>query len=214
MVKDGKDRHFHLRAGADEPGAAPINSFDTPGDTAKFLKLAYPEIKATIIGLYQWETFKTLKELTRESVVPIGFKYQFIAPADMQSAPIAAWWSAEPWIRAMAGFEVRGNRVVANYERVWMAYTALRPEPEWPAWFADLVTAAVAAEVAFMVTDQQSVKDYWEAKTYGTPSENRLGGLMGQAMAIDAQGSGNNPGLFDSAFVDARFGAVYPGEQW
>lgn len=195
-------------------GAAPINSFDTPGDTAKFLKAAYPEIRDTIIGSYQWETFKTVKELTRVSGTPVGFKYAFVSPGDMMSVPIAAFWSDQPWIRAMSGFEVRGNRILSNYERMWLAYTALRPEAEWPAWFAELMTAAVCAEIAFMVTDQQNVKDYWEAKTYGTPSENRIGGLMGQAMTLDAQGSGNNPGIADTAFTDARFGAVYPGDQW
>lgn len=195
-------------------GAAPINSFDTPGDVAKFLKLAYPEIKATIIGLYQWELFKTMKEMTRAAGTPDGFTYAFIAPGEMMGPPIAAYWSNQPWIRATSGFEVRGNRILSNYERIWLEYTADRPEGEWPAWFADLVTAAVASELAFMVTDQQNVKDYWEQKTYGSPSENRIGGLMGQAMAIDAQGSGNNPGIADNAFVDARFGAVYPGDQW
>lgn len=195
-------------------GSQPINSFDTPGDTAKFLKLAYPEIRASVIGSYAWECFKVQKELTRTAETPSGFKYAFVAPGEMQSAPIALYWSDQPWVRATSGFEVRGNRVLANYERVWMAYTALRPEGEWPAWFAELMVGAVAAEIAFMVTDQQNVKDYWEQKTYGTPSENRLGGLMGQAMILDAQGSGNNPGIADTAFVDARFGAVYPGDQW
>lgn len=195
-------------------GAPPINSFDTPGDVAQFLKLAYPEIKSTIIGLYQWELFKKMKELTRASGTPDGFTYAYVVPGEMMGTPIAAYWSNQPWVRATSGYEVRGNRILSNYERLWLEYTVERPESEWPAWFADLVTAAVAAEIAFMVTDQQNVKDYWETKAYGTPSENRLGGLMGQAMAIDAQGSGNNPGIADNAFVDARFGAVYPGDQW
>lgn len=195
-------------------GAAPINSFDDPGDTAKFLKLAYPEIKAGIISDYQWECMKVRTELTRESGSASGFQYQFIMPGDLIGAPIAIYPSDQPWGRSTAGFEVRGRRVLANMPQVWAEYSALRPEAEWPAWFAELVTGAVAAEIAFMVTDQQNVKDHWDMKTYGTPSENRLGGLMGKAMTLDAQGSGNNPGLSDSAFVDARFGAVYPGDQW
>lgn len=195
-------------------GATPINSFNTPGDTQAFLRVAYPELKETIIGGYAWEAFKVQKELTRTAETPSGFKYAFVSPGDMLGTPIAVYWTDQPWVRATSGFEVRGNRILTNYEQIWMAYTANRPEAQWPAWFADLMMSAVAAEIAFMVTDQQSVKDHWEAKTYGTPSENRIGGLMGQAMTLDAQGSGNNPGIADSAFVDARFGAVYPGDQW
>lgn len=193
-------------------GASPINSFDTPGDVAKFLKATYPEIRATIISSYAWECMKVRKELTRESVTPGGFKYSFLFPGDLIGAPVAAYWSDSPWMRGTSGFEVRGRRIVSNYERLWLEYSAERPEAEWPAWFADLVSSAVAAEIAFMVTDQQNVKDYWDVKTYGTPSENRVGGLMGQAMVLDAQGSGNNPGIADNAFIDARFGGVYPGD--
>lgn len=192
-------------------GASPINSFDTPGDLARFLKLSYPEIKQTIISAYMWECMKVRKEMTREAAAPSGFKYSFILPSDMVGAPIGCWLD-ENTNRGTSGYEVRGRRVVSNYERLWVEYTAERPESDWPAWFANLVSAAVAAEIGFMVTDQQNVKDYWETKTYGTPSENRVGGLMGEAMLLDAQGSGNNPGIADSAFIDARFGAVYPGD--
>lgn len=194
-------------------GSAPINTFDVGGDTAQFLKVAYPELKATIISSYAWECMKTIKELTREATVPIGFLHSFVGPSDMVGAPIAAYPSDQPDQRGISDFEVRGRRIVTNRERLWLEYTQLKPEAEWPAWFANLVTAAVCAEVAFMVTDQQNVKDHWEYKTYGTPSENRIGGLMGEAMAIDAQGSGNNPGISDTAFVDARFGSIYPGDQ-
>lgn len=193
-------------------GAAPINSFDDPGDTAKMLKLVYPEIRSTIVSGYRWECMKVRKELTRESVTPGGFQYQYLMPGDLIGTPDAVYSSEDPYSRATSGYEVRGRKIVTNLPRAWVEYSAERPEAEWPAWFADLVMSAVAAEIAFMVTDQQNVKDYWEYKTYGTPSENRIGGLMGQAMTIDAQGSGNNPGLSDSAFVDARFGSVYPGD--
>lgn len=195
-------------------GAAPINSFDTPGDTAKFLKISYPAIRSTIISAYQWECMRSSKELTRETGTPDGFKYSFIMPPNMVGAPVAIYWSNAPYIRATSGFEVRGRRILSNYERLWCEYTVEKPEEEWPAWFAELMVGAVCAEIAFMVTDQQNVKDAWDYKTYGTPSENRVGGLMGQAMTLDAQGSGNNPGLADNAFIDARFGGVYPGDSW
>lgn len=195
-------------------GASPINTFTDPRDDAQFLKLAYPEIKASIISAYPWECMKKREELTRESATPGGFRYQFVMPTDLVGAPIAAFPENTPYARGINGFEVRGRRIVTNHEALFIDYTADKPEEAWPAWFAELVMSAICAEIAFMVTDQQSVKDHWETKTYGTPSENRVGGLMGQAQTIDAQGSGNNPGLADDAFVAARFGAVYPGEGW
>lgn len=195
-----------------ELGGAPVNSFDDPGDVAKYLKLAYPTIRAGVIAAYQWECMKVQTELTRESVTPIGWRYQFLFPSDMIGAPVAVYWSDQPWVRATAGFEVRGRKIVSNYDRLWVEYSAIRPEPEWPAWFVDLMVAVVGSRIAFLLTDQQGTQDAWQARAYGTPSENGLGGLMGAAMSLDAQGSGNNPGISDTAFIDARFGGVYPGD--
>lgn len=194
-------------------GANPINSFDTPTDVAKHLKVVYPEIRATVIGSYRWECMKNVKQLTRASGTPPGYQFQYILPPEMQGAPIAAYPDNYGG-RGINDFEVRGRRLVTNRAEIWLEYTEIKPEADWPAWFAELVSGAVASEIAFMVTDQQSVQDYWTTKTFGTPSENGLGGLMGKAMSLDAQGSGNNPGLADTAFIDARFGAVFPGEQF
>lgn len=197
-----------------ELGGLPINSFDTPGDVAQFLKLRYPMLRAGVIGGYQWECMKVRKELTREAAVPVGFEYAFLLPGDLIGAPVAAYTSGDAYAYATSAYEIRSRRVLANYPRLWLEYTANRPESEWPAFMVELMIAVVKDAIAFMLTDQQSVRDSCYINAYGTPSENRLGGLMGQAMTLDAQGSGNNPGLADSAFVDARFGAVYPGDQY
>lgn len=194
-------------------GASPINSFEGGADAATFLKVAYPEIVENVTAAYAWECMKVKEELTREgNVTPPGYRYSFIMPGDMIGAPGGIATSDAPWSLTTSGFEVRSRRIVSNHPRLWVEYSTVRPESEWPAWFAELIVGAVCAELAFMITDQQNVKDHWEVKTWGTPSENRLGGLFGTAMALDAQGSGNNPGLANNAFVDARFGGVYPGD--
>lgn len=193
-------------------GAKPLNSLDDPGDTAKFLKLAYPRIRAGVISSYAWECMKVREKLTRLTERPSGFDYAFIMPGKLIGAPAAVYDSGAVGARATSAFEVRGRTIVARFPECWVELSIVKQESEWPAWFFNLMVAAVCAEIAFMVTDQQSTQDYWEVKTYGTPSENRMGGLYGQATTLDAQGSGNNPGLYDNAFIDARFGGVYPGD--
>lgn len=191
-------------------GAKPITSFDDRSDVAQFLKLEYPELIATICGSYQWECMKKRAELTRESGSPGGFRYQFIMPTDMVSGPTAIFQD-DGFTAGTSQFEIRGRRIVTNFERLWAEYSVVKPEAEWPSWFVELVTAAVCASVAFMVTDQENVRADWDTAAYGTPSENRAGGLMGQAQTLDAQSSGNNPGIVSTAFIEARFGGVYPG---
>ena len=194
-------------------GAAPINSFDQPNsDIAAMLKEVYPEIRNSVISSYSWECMKIRKELTRASETPGGYQYAFVLPSDMLGGPSGVFPSADAKLGTNA-FEIRRARLVTDLPRAWIDYQASRSEAEWPAWFAEVVMGAVAAEIAFTVTDQQNVKDYWEAKTFGTPSENRIGGLMGQAMTLDAQFSGNNPGIVSTALLEARFGGVYPGDE-
>lgn len=191
-------------------GARPISSFEASGDIPATLKIVYPQIRAGLCAKYPWECMKKREYLTRESGDPGGYQYQFIMPSDLKGAPGALFTSANA-TRSTSDFEVRQRRIVCNFPEVWLEYSIEAQEDQWPAWFVDLMAAAICAEVAFMVTDQQSTQDAWQSKAYGSPSENGFGGLLGQCMTLDAQGSGNI-GLVDDAFVNARFGATYPGD--
>jgi hypothetical protein len=195
--------------GCMQVGGKPLNSFDTPGDVTVFLKARYPILRDYLISVYPWEAFKVRKEATLAAGNPGGYAYQFVIPPDAVGPPIGVYASADAE-RGISDYEVRGNRIVANVSKIWVEYTARRPETEWPAWFTNMVMAAVSAEVAFLISDQASLTEEWRTKAYGTPSEGGLGGLLGQCMVVDAQGSGNNPGISDDAFIAARFGA-WPG---
>lgn len=189
-------------------GGKPINSFDTPGDTARFLKLRYPLLRDHLISIYPWECMKERRKLTRASEEPGGYQYAFVIPGDALSTPYAVF-TGENETRGISAYEIRQNRIVTNAPEIWAEFTTRRPEAQWPAWFANMVAAAVSAECAFLVTDQSSVQEEWRGKAYGTPSEGGMGGLVGQCMIIDSQGSGNNPGIADDAFVAARFGVGF-----
>ena len=82
------------------------------------------------------------------------------------------------------------------------------PESQWPAWFVELVVAAICATTAFAITDQGNVQAEWKATAFGSPGEGGMGGLMGDAVAIDSQSSGNDA-LDTGAFMDARHGGLY-----
>ena len=190
-------------------GARPISSLDDQNDAAQMLKLVYPEIRAGIAASYNWECLKKRTQATRADGSPGGFQYQFILPAECKGTPAGVF----PSIDARQGtrrFEIRQRRIVTDFPEVWVEYSVETDEASWPAWFANLVMSAVCAEIALVITDQQNVKDHWEAKTYGTPSEGRVGGLMGECMTLDAQGSGN-VGFVDDYLVASRFGEVYTG---
>ena len=57
-----------------------------------------------------------------------------------------------------------------------------------PVYFVRLLRTAMAAELAIVITDQAAKSDYFRAQAFGTPMENGRGGLMREAMNIDARG--------------------------
>lgn len=189
-------------------GAEPISSFEDEVDTARICALVYPNLKSSMMSRYGWRFLMRKAKLSRENGAPVAtWQYKFIIPGEAISIPHAVFSSAQGRLTTNE-FEVFQRRVLTNYPELWMDYVATVPESEWPAWFVDLMTKAMCAEIAFGVTDQQNVADGWNAKAYGTPSEAGQGGAFGEAMTLDAQGNGNI-GIYDGAFVDARFGGFY-----
>ena len=189
-------------------GASPINSLEETTDGARICALVYPNLKNSIMSRYGWRFLMTKKALTRDATAPVGeWLYSYLIPGEALSIPHAVFYASGDKLPA-GEFEVFGRRVYTDYPTLFMDYVTARPENEWPAWFVDLVTKALCAEIAFSITDQQSVADGWAYKAYGTPSDNGIGGAMGDCMTIDSQGNGN-VGFNDNAFIEARFGGWY-----
>ena len=189
-------------------GARPINALSEETDNARLCGLVYPNLKNSIMSRYGWRFLMKKAALTRDATAPINeWAYAYLIPGDALSVPHAIFYSQGDKIAA-GDFEVFGRRVYSDNAVMFMDYVTARPESEWPAWFVDLMTKALCAEIAFSVTDQQSVADNWTYRAYGTPSENGIGGAMGDCMTIDSQGNANI-GFDDDAFVMARFGGVY-----
>jgi len=165
---------------------------------------AYPGLIRGIAAKAPWRFMMKKAVLTKDAVDPIGaWKNSFILPGDMRGTPRAAFQSASD-VTPFHEFIMFQRRLFTNAETVVLDYPAEIVEAEWPAWYVDLIVAALCANIAFPVTDQQNVSDHWQQKAFGYPSDNGTGGAMGEAMAIDAQQSGNI-GIENGAFADARF---------
>lgn len=140
-----------------------------------------------------------------DSEAPIGeWKYSYIIPPDAIGLPNAVFSSASARV-SEGDFEIFGQRVYCNYNQLFMDYTADVPESLWPAYFVNMMVSCLIAEIAFSITDQQNVADTWRMVAYGSPSDGGLGGDLGNAMNINAQGNAT-PGIVNDVFVNARFG--------
>lgn len=185
-------------------GAQPISAF-TEGDTGTICGAAYPALKMQLFSKYGWRFLMTKKNLTKDASAPIGeWANSFIIPGEALSVPQAIFSSSNGVI-GERDYEVFGRRIYTNFETVLMDFTEAKPESEWPPYFVALMDAALAARIAFAVTDQQNVAESWKQIAFGPPGDDGLGGLMSDGMSLDSQ-SGGNQGIQSDAFTDARFG--------
>jgi len=191
-------------------GEFPIDTLTDPQTTpGQICAIQYPPLRDALMSKYEWRFLMRKVELSRDSERPIGeWSYSFVLPSDILAGPHAVFTSAQAMVPT-SQFEIFGRRVYSNDERLWIDYAARLPEDQWPSWFSELVVAALCADIGFTITEQQSVADRWWSVAYGTPSEGGSGGIMGQAMSIDSQSSGNI-GFRDDTFINARFGGYVP----
>lgn len=188
-------------------GAGSISSFDEGTDRAQIVSVAYPGLRDALLSKYAWDFLKVKKKLTRDASNPIGqWAYSYIIPGEaIAGAPAAVFFNTQGKLAASC-FEIVGRRLYTDEAEVWVDQVEQKPESEWPAYFQQAVVYALCAEIAFAITDQAGVADHWQAKAFGSPSENGLGGAYGDAMTLDAQGD-QDGGVRSDAFVQARYGS-------
>ena len=193
-------------------GADPISSFEEETDAAKVCANRYPALKKRIISGHPWRCMMTSKELTRDAIAPIKeWRYSYIIPGELVGSGAWAMFNGVAIDDLPAkSYEIFGRRLQTNHTRAIIDFVTVKPESEWPAWFADLVMYAFMADIAFAVTDQQNTVDRWQGFTYGSPSEGGKGGYYGSCTTLDAQGQPNE-NVQNDQFVNARAGGFGMG---
>lgn len=188
-------------------GAEPIQSLEDDTDASRIFANTYDMAKKSIMSRYPWNFLKQTYELTRLAASPVQrWRYAYIIPGEALSGYPHAVFHLQGQKLGTNQFEVSRGRVLCNFPQVWADLIVDRRESEWPAYFQKLMAHAIAADVGLAITDQQSITDYHRAMAFGTPSEGGIGGLMGEAMTLDAQSEGGT-GIASDYFVDARRGA-------
>ena len=171
-------------------GASPISSFTEGTDTAQACDRLYPDLRDTMLSTYVWSWTLKKSQIARLSTNPINeWQYAYQLPGDMLSGVLAVFESNSTTERSRRyGWEVYGDQLYTNMETVYIDYQASVAETKMPNYFVRLLRTALAGELAIVVTDQAAKADYFKAQAFGSPGENGRGGLMREAMNIDARG--------------------------
>ena len=186
-------------------GANPISSFTEGTDEANICDRLYPDIKIKTLASYPWSfSFKKV-QLARLITTPTNeYKYQYQMPSDMIGVPRAVYDTASVGGPVRKEYRLMGDKILTDYEKVYVDYQYNVPEYALPHYFVQLLKYQMAWHLAMPITDQNEKSQYWQVVAQGTPGENGRGGYMRQAMSIDGQGQPTNA-FQDFSLIDVRY---------
>lgn len=186
-------------------GAQPISSFTEGSDAAQACDRLYPDLRDSLLSRYPWSWSYKKVQLARLATSPVTeWNYAYQLPGDIISGVRALFNTADTFGMPLRyGWELYGDQVYTNEEKVYIDYQATVSESKMPYYFVHLLRTAMAGELGMIITDQISKADYYRSLAFGTPGENGRGGLFREAMNIDSRGQPSHV-IEDYSLIDVR----------
>jgi hypothetical protein len=186
-------------------GAKPISSFDEGTDEASVANRLYPDIKDQALLMYPWSFSYKKTSIARLITTPINeYRYEYQLPGDRLTSPRAIYDTNATNIPPRKEYRIIGDKLLTDYEQVYIDYQYSVPEFEMPSYFVQLLKYMMTWHLALPITDQTDKSQYWQSVATGTPAENGRGGYLRQAMNIDGAGNPTNA-INDFSLIAVRY---------
>jgi len=186
-------------------GAKPISSFDEGSDEASVANRLYPDIKDQALLMYPWSFSFKKTFIARLLTTPVNeYRYEYQLPGDRLTSPRAIYDTNAVGIPPRKEYRIIGDKVLTDYEQVYIDYQYSVPEFEMPTYFVQLLKYMMTWHLALPITDQTDKSQYWQGVAIGSPSENGRGGYLRQAMNIDGAGNPTNA-INDFSLISVRY---------
>lgn len=185
-------------------GAKPIAAFNEGTDEANICDRLYSDIRDNALTAYPWSfSFKKVALARLVTIPTTEYKYEYQLPSDRIAPPRGVFDSDRVGAPYRKEYRIMGDKLLTDYEEVYVDYQYSVPEYAMPVYFIQLLKYMMAWHLALPITDQTEKAQYWQVLAVGTPGENGRGGYMRQAMNIDGQGQPVNA-IQDFSLIDVR----------
>lgn len=186
-------------------GAKPISSFDEGTDEASVANRLYPDIRDQALLMYPWSFSFKKTSIARLITTPTNeYRYEYQLPGDRLTSPRAVYDSNAVGIPPRKEYRIIGDKLLTDYEQVYIDYQYAVPEYDMPSYFVQLLKYMMSWHLALPITDQTEKSQYWQGVAVGSPSDNGRGGYLRQAMNIDGQGNPTNA-INDFSLIAVRY---------
>jgi len=186
-------------------GAKPISSFDEGTDEASVANRLYPDIRDQALLMYPWSFSFKKTSIARLITTPTNeYRYEYQLPGDRLTSPRAIYDSNAVGIPPRKEYRIIGDKLLTDYEQVYIDYQYAVPEYDMPSYFVQLLKYMMSWHLALPITDQTDKSQYWQSVAVGSPSDNGRGGYLRQAMNIDGAGNPTNA-INDFSLIAVRY---------
>ena len=181
-------------------GIDPIESFADEFAGTKAGQI-YDALVEFCLGVYGFSWGQKMVALTRLSEAStLGFDYVYQLPGDRLGPPLRLSDDAANAHPDFARYTLSEDKVHTSAAAVY-ALIKFKPDPAlWSAPFAEVVTLALAGDLAFMFADDGNTQAQYLERAFGAPQEQCRGGAMAVAINEDARATpprrlpqGNDP---------------------
>jgi len=186
-------------------GAKPIASFTEGTDESSVCDRLYPDVRDQALTTYPWSfSFKKVALARLVTIPTTEYEYEYQLPSDRLTSPRGVFNSNSVGAPFRNEYRIMGDKLLTNYEEVYVDYQYSVPEYAMPTYFIQLLKYILAWHLSLPITDQTEKAQYWQTIAVGTPGENGRGGYMRQAMNIDGQGQPINA-IQDFSLINVRY---------
>lgn len=175
-------------------GGNGLVSFDDETTESNLVSQIYNSYIQFLLSTGSWRFAMKKQELTRLDETPVNeWTYSYTLPSDFLKLR-SLFNSSQVGSITIVDYELFQNRrVYADTTQLYADYISYPDESYWPAYFVEFAINALAYQLAYPLTRDQSVQEYYKNQAFGSAAENWQGGLYAIAAQADSASNPSEP---------------------